>query len=61
MSKPVKSVITCDLDGKIETFNEGAQELFGYTPDEAIGRLRVSACPLCEEDGPPVVWATFRA
>ena len=43
MSKPVKSVITCDLDGKIETFNEGAEELFGYTPDEAIGRLRVSA------------------
>ena len=43
MSKPVKSVITCDLDGKIETFNEGAQELFGYSPDEAIGKLRVSA------------------
>jgi 1,4-dihydroxy-2-naphthoate polyprenyltransferase len=43
MGDTVKSVITCDLDGKIETFNEGAQELFGYTPDEAIGRLRVSA------------------
>ncbi|MFW5951080.1 MAG: UbiA family prenyltransferase [Gemmatimonadota bacterium] len=43
MSKTVKSVITCDLDGKIETFNEGAQQLFGYTPDEAVGRLRVSA------------------
>ena len=43
MSKPAKSVITCDLDGKIETFNEGAQELFGYAPDEAIGTLRVSA------------------
>jgi 1,4-dihydroxy-2-naphthoate polyprenyltransferase len=43
MGNTVKSVITCDLDGKIETFNDGAQELFGYTPDEAIGRLRVSA------------------
>jgi 1,4-dihydroxy-2-naphthoate octaprenyltransferase len=43
MSKGVKSVITCDLEGRIETFNEGAQELFGYTPDEAVGRLRVSA------------------
>jgi 1,4-dihydroxy-2-naphthoate polyprenyltransferase len=43
MSKPVKSVITCDLDGKIETFNDGAEELFGYDADEAIGRLRVSA------------------
>ena len=43
MAKTLKSVITCDLDGKIETFNEGAQEIFGYSPDEAIGKLRVSA------------------
>ncbi|HUG40361.1 MAG TPA: UbiA family prenyltransferase, partial [Longimicrobiales bacterium] len=43
MSRTLKSVITCDLDGKIETFNEGAQEVFGYTPTEAIGKLRVSA------------------
>ena len=43
MSKSVKSVITCDLDGKIETFNAGAQELFGYSEEEAVGRLRVSA------------------
>jgi 1,4-dihydroxy-2-naphthoate polyprenyltransferase len=43
MAANVKSVITCDLDGRIETFNQGAQDLFGYTPDEAIGRLRVSA------------------
>lgn len=43
MSKSAKSVITCDLDGKIETFNEGAEEIFGYTPGEAIGKLRVSA------------------
>lgn len=43
MAGTVKSVITCDLDGKIEMFNEGARELFGYTAEEAIGRLRVSA------------------
>lgn len=43
MDKPVKSVITCDLDGKIETFSDGAQDLFGYSEDEAIGKLRVSA------------------
>ena len=43
MAKTLKSVITCDLDGKIETFNEGAREIFGYTEDEAIGKLRVSA------------------
>lgn len=43
MGETAKSVITCDLDGKIETFNEGAQAMFGYSDDEAIGRLRVSA------------------
>ena len=36
MSKNLKSVITCDLDGKIETFSEGAQQLFGYTENEIL-------------------------
>ena len=38
----MKSVITCDLEGRIETFNEGAEELFGYEADEVIGEERVS-------------------
>lgn len=38
-----KSTITCDMEGVIETFNVGAQEMFGYTPEEAVGKLRVSA------------------
>ena len=42
MSDNLKSVITCDLDGKIETFSEGAQDLFGYTSEEVIGKIRVS-------------------
>ena len=42
MSKENKSVITCDLDGKLETYSEGAQELFGYTRKEVIGKVRVS-------------------
>ena len=42
MSDKIKSVITCDLDGKIETLSEGAQNLFGYTEDEMIGKGRVS-------------------
>ena len=40
--KPLKSVITCDLEGRIETFNTGAEQLFGYKPDEVIGKKRVS-------------------
>lgn len=36
------SVITCDLEGRILTYNEGAQALFGYKPEDVIGRERVS-------------------
>ena len=42
MDNNIKSVITCDLDGKVETFSEGAVKLFGYSSEEVIGKLRVS-------------------
>jgi len=42
MNKNIKSVITCDLDGKIETLSEGASSLFGYSQEEVIGKMRVS-------------------
>ena len=42
MNDNVKSVITCDLDGKVETFSEGAVTLFGYTQEEVVGKMRVS-------------------
>lgn len=38
----LKSVITCDMEGRIETCNKGAEQLFGYKPEEIIGRKRVS-------------------
>lgn len=37
-----RSIVTCDLEGRIQTFNEGAEALFGYTPEEVIGQKRVS-------------------
>ncbi|NDD92352.1 PAS domain S-box protein, partial [bacterium] len=37
-----KSIITCDLEGRIETFSKGASEVFGYAPEEVIGKKRVS-------------------
>ena len=42
MSENLKSVITCDLDGKIETLSKDAVKLFGYTEDEMVGKGRVS-------------------
>ena len=42
MSKSIKSIITCDLDGKIDTFSNGAESLFGYNHKEVIGKMRVS-------------------
>ena len=42
MTDNLKSVITCDLDGKIETFSEGAATLFGYAEGEVVGKMRVS-------------------
>jgi len=42
MRNELKSIITCDLDGKVETFSEGAEELFGYSQEEVIGKMRVS-------------------
>lgn len=42
MSEKIKSVITCDLDGKLETFSEGAASLFGYNQEEVVNKMRVS-------------------
>lgn len=38
----MKSVITCDMEGIIETMNSDAEQIFGYTTDEIIGKKRVS-------------------
>lgn len=37
-----KSVITCDMEGRIETFGDGSEVMFGYSKDEIIGKKRVS-------------------
>lgn len=38
----MKSVITCDMEGRIQTFNKGAEAMFGYRAEEVIGKERVS-------------------
>ena len=32
-SNKIKSVITCDMEGRVETFNKGAEQIFGYSSD----------------------------
>ena len=41
-TREIVSVITCDLEGRIETFNPNAEKLFGYSADEVIGKKPVS-------------------
>ena len=32
-------IIVIDAKGRIEAFNRGAQDLFGYPEDEVLGRM----------------------
>jgi len=41
-SDKIVSIITCDTEGRIETFNENAEKLFGYSAGEVIAKKRVS-------------------
>lgn len=41
-SKTLRSVITCDLEGRIQTYDDGAEAIFGYSADEVVGKRRVS-------------------
>ena len=43
----MKSTITCDMEGIIETMNSGAEKIFGYEKDELIGKKRVSIFSNC--------------
>ncbi|NQW29866.1 MAG: UbiA family prenyltransferase [Ignavibacteria bacterium] len=42
MAAADKSVITCDMEGIIETFSSGAEAMFGYNAQEVVSRQRVS-------------------
>lgn len=36
------SVITCDLNGIVQQYAAGAEEIFGYTPEEIVGKESVA-------------------
>jgi PAS domain S-box-containing protein len=55
----VDAIIACDLRGHILLFNQGATQLFGYSSEEAVGRLHATA--LYPEGGAQLIMAALRA
>ncbi|MCW3059205.1 MAG: hypothetical protein JWQ02_1026, partial [Capsulimonas sp.] len=55
------AIISKDLDGVIRTWNAGAQRLFGYTAEEAIGRPVTMLIPDDRPDEEPAILSRIRA
>lgn len=49
------SVITMNLEGEIDTWNEGAERIFGYTQEETVGRKMAFLRPPQAEDDEAVI------
>ena len=46
----IVSVITCDTEGRIETFNKNAEKLFGYSAEEVINKKYTIVFSILEAD-----------
>ncbi|CAN7234860.1 PAS domain S-box protein [Phenylobacterium sp. LjRoot225] len=55
------AILAKDLDGVITSWNSGAERLFGYTPDEAIGRPITLLIPADRLDEEPEILRRIRA
>jgi PAS domain S-box-containing protein len=54
------AIVAKDLNGIITAWNPGAERLFGYTPDEAIGKPVTMLIPPDHLDEEPVILARIR-
>jgi PAS domain S-box-containing protein len=54
------AVLTKDLDGIITSWNQGAQRLFGYAAEEAIGKPVTFLIPTDRHDEEPAILARIR-
>lgn len=54
------AILAKDLDGIIITWNQGAERLFGYTADEAVGRPVTMLIPVDRHDEEPNILARIR-
>jgi PAS domain S-box-containing protein len=55
------AIISKTLDGIITSWNSGAQRIFGYTPDEVIGKPITILIPPDHENEEPAILARIRA
>src|SRR5438094_4260539 len=51
------AIVSKTLDGIIRTWNAGAQRIFGYTPDEAVGQSILLIIPPDRKDEEPAILA----
>jgi PAS domain S-box-containing protein len=54
------AIISKDLNGVIQTWNAGAQQLFGYTAEEAVGQPVTLLIPADRQDEEPGILARIR-
>ena len=54
------AIVSKDLDGVITTWNRGAENLFGYTEREAVGRPITMLIPPGRDDEEPTILARVR-
>ncbi|HZS45791.1 MAG TPA: PAS domain S-box protein [Blastocatellia bacterium] len=54
------AIISKTLDGVITSWNKGAEQIFGYTPEEAIGKPVTILIPDDHQDEEPVILARIR-
>ena len=55
-----QAILSTDLSGVILTWNQGAQRLFGYSSDEAIGRPVTIIFPADREDEETIIFDRIR-
>lgn len=54
------AIISKTLDGVIESWNQGAERIFGYTADEIIGKSVLTLIPPDRQDEEPVILERIR-
>src|SRR5690348_16753751 len=55
------AIISKNLDGVIVTWNEGARRIFGYAPEEVVGKSITILIPPERLEEEPVILARLRA